>query len=96
MGALPPELRFLKLLVTVLTAVMIAGVITIVALLVIRLQAAPEPVLVTPERFSLPGGVVPVGLSLLGTDTIVIGDDGVIRVFDSASGELRQEIAIAQ
>ncbi|HHX89647.1 MAG TPA: hypothetical protein GX700_07725, partial [Paracoccus sp.] len=38
-GPLPPDLRFLKLLVTTLAGVMILGLVTIVALLVIRLTA---------------------------------------------------------
>lgn len=51
---LPPDLRFLKALVTILTAVMIVGVITIVALLVIRLPSG-EPTL--PDDLVLPAGV---------------------------------------
>ncbi|MEM7643888.1 MAG: DUF6476 family protein [Pseudomonadota bacterium] len=51
---LPPDLRFLKALVTILTAVMIVGVITIVALLVIRLPSG-KPTL--PDDLALPAGV---------------------------------------
>ncbi|MEM8850564.1 MAG: DUF6476 family protein [Pseudomonadota bacterium] len=50
---LPPDLRFLKALVTILTAVMIVGVITIVALLVIRLPSAAPT---WPPGLALPPG----------------------------------------
>jgi heme/copper-type cytochrome/quinol oxidase subunit 2 len=46
--ALPRDLRFLKTLVTVLTVVMIAGVITITTLLVIRLNASGASVTIAP------------------------------------------------
>ena len=40
----PAQLRFLRRLVTVLTAVMIGGVVLIIALLVIRLNDKPSDV----------------------------------------------------
>lgn len=88
-------MKRLRALVTVLTVVMIAGVITITALLVIRLNASRgEVVLVTPERFVLPEGVGVVGYSVVNGRTLIIGDDGVIRVFDSESTDLLQEITL--
>ena len=45
----PPRLRRLRRLVTALTATLIAGVITIVGLLVIRLSAAAPPLALPPE-----------------------------------------------
>ncbi len=80
---LPPNLRFLRMLVTVLTAVMILGVITIVGLLVIRLGDSAQPILVHPEVFAIPDGVGTVGYSIVNGYTVIIGDDGVIRVFAS-------------
>ena len=44
---LPPGLRFLRQLVTVLTVVMIVGVVLIAALLVIRLN---QPALALPDQ----------------------------------------------
>ncbi len=93
-GELPRDLRFLKGLVTVLTAVMIAGVITIVALLVIRLNAGATPILVHPELFALPPGVQTLGYNLVGDSVVIVTDDGMIRVFDAASRELIQEMPI--
>ncbi|MEM1361952.1 MAG: DUF6476 family protein [Pseudomonadota bacterium] len=51
----PANLRFLRLLVTVLTAVMILGVVTIIVLLVMKLGQRPAiPAL--PEALVLPRG----------------------------------------
>ena len=52
---LPPGLRFLRQLVTVLTVVMIVGVVLIAALLVIRLN---QPALAIPDQITLPAGTV--------------------------------------
>ncbi|NKX43437.1 DUF6476 family protein [Roseicyclus persicicus] len=93
-AALPANLRFLKGLVTVLTAVMILGVLTIVALLVIRLNADPVPVLVSPGDFALPAGVGAVGISVIDGRTVIVGDDGRVRVYDSESRALLQDIEI--
>ncbi len=49
----PPNLRFLRILVTVLTAVMIAGLLAVVATFVTRLRA---PVLVSPDALDMPAG----------------------------------------
>jgi hypothetical protein len=91
---LPANLRFLRGLVTVLTAVMILGVITIVALLVIRLNAPAPQVLVAPGDFALPDGVGAVGISVIEDRTVIVGDDGVIRVFDTRSGAALRDIEI--
>lgn len=95
-GALPANLRFLKTLVTVLTAVMIFGVLTIVALLVIRLNADPAPMLVAPGDYALPPGVGIVGFSVIDGQSVIIGDDRMIRVFDAASRALVQELRIGE
>jgi hypothetical protein len=94
--ALPASLRWLKVLVTVLTAVMILGVITIVALLVIRLNANPAPILIAPGDFTLPPGVGAVGLSVIDGHSVIVGDDGVIRIYDIGTGALVQDFRIGQ
>jgi len=93
-GDLPPHLKRLRLLVTVLTLTMIAGVITITALLVIRLSADRAPVMIAPGDFALPAGVALVGISVIDGQTVIVGDDGVIRVYDSESRALLQELAL--
>ena len=91
---LPPQLRWLKRLVTVLTVTMIGGVLAITALLVIRLNAHPAPVVIAPGDFVLPEGVGLVGISVIDGRTVIVGDDGVIRVYDSESRALVGELSI--
>jgi uncharacterized integral membrane protein len=95
---LPPHLKRLRVLVTVLTLVMIGGVITITALLVIRLtgDTGAQTVFVSPDRFDWPDTVGLVGYSVVGAQTVLIGDDGIIRVFDTATGTLAHSIAIPE
>ncbi|MBF9032470.1 hypothetical protein HKCCE3408_18895 [Rhodobacterales bacterium HKCCE3408] len=92
----PRELRFLKGLVTLLTAVMIVGLITVVALLVIRLNGDGTPTLVAPEDFTLPEGVTATGWSQTGRHVVVTGDDGVIRVYDAETRDLTREINLSE
>lgn len=93
-GDLPPQLRWLKRLVTVLTVTMIGGVLAISALLVIRLNAQSTPVVIAPGDFALPEGVGLVGLSVIDGRVIVVGDDAVIRVFDGESRVMIREMEI--
>lgn len=93
-GDLPPQLRWLKRLVTVLTVTMIGGVLAITALLVIRLNADSAPVVIAPGDFVLPDGVGMVGFSVIQGRTVIVGDDGVIRVYDSEGRTLVQEIPL--
>ncbi len=92
----PPELRFLKTLVTLLTGVMILGLLTIVALLVIRLGPAPRPPLpVLPEDIVLPEGVTMQALTIARDWVVVVTDDGELLLYDRASGRLEQRITPA-
>jgi uncharacterized integral membrane protein len=93
-GDLPPQLRWLKRLVTILTVTMIAGVLAITALLVIRLNTDAAPVVIAPGDFVLPEGVGLVGFSVVDGRTVIVGDDGVIRIYDSESRALLQDIII--
>jgi hypothetical protein len=91
-AGLPRDLRFLKTLVTVLTAAMILGVIAITVLLVIRLNDVGAPILLDPGAFALPDGVGVVGISVVDGVTVTVGDDGVIRLFDSETRDLIREM----
>ncbi len=91
---LPPDLRFLKRLVTVLTLVMIGGVLTIVGLLVIRLQTPPA-VLPLPEVIELPDGARATAFTQGAGWYAVVTEGDEILIFDRASGELRQRVRIA-
>ena len=89
---LPPSLRLLKRLVTVLTVTMILGVITVVGLLVIRMpQMNAAPVL--PETVTLPNGATAAAVTM-GTGWIaVVTTDNHILVFDNL-GKLLQDVTI--
>jgi hypothetical protein len=85
----PRRLRQLRWLVTALTATLILGVITIVALLVIRLSsigAAPE----VPAGVALPAGetaeAVTMGKGWIAVVTVDEAGKERIRVLDAATG----------
>lgn len=93
----PPRLRQLRLMVLALTATLIGGVIAIVVLLVIRLQAMPAPVALPPE-VRLPAGERAQAVTL-GPDWVaVVTTDGLgqerIRLLDRASGVERAKVDI--
>ena len=89
---LPPSLRFLKRLVTVLTITMILGVITVVGLLVTRLTAV-APVASLPEGMRLPAGTSMAAVTF-GTGWIaVVTTQNHILIYDTA-GTLRQNLKI--
>jgi len=93
---LPPSLRFLKGLVIVLTVTMIAGVITVVGVIVTRMPDASRATpLLLPEAIILPAGTRAQAVTL-GDDWIgVVTEDDRFLVFDRRTGTLRQDIAIA-
>ncbi|MCT4556504.1 MAG: DUF6476 family protein [Pelagimonas sp.] len=87
----PPQLRFLRILVTVLTAVMIAGIIMILGLIWHRYSNARAPL---PEVIDLPSGATATAYTQ-GSDWYAVVTDGDrILIFDRATGRLRQEIQI--
>ena len=90
---LPANLAFLRRLVTVLTIIMIAGVVTVVALLVIRLNGDPAP-LPLPDRIILPDGATATAFTI-GSDWygVVTADDQIL-IYDQVTGTLRQTVFI--
>ncbi|MGZ2258452.1 DUF6476 family protein [Roseobacter sp. A03A-229] len=87
----PANLRFLRRLVTVLTATMIGGVILIILLIVMRFNA-PAPDL--PDAIALPGGAKAISFTQ-GPDWYAVATDAdEILIFDRITGQLRQTIAI--
>ena len=87
---LPPGLRFLRQLVTVLTVVMIIGVVLIVALLVIRLN---RPALAIPDQITLPAGTVAASYTQTQDWFAVVTDENKILIFD-LNGQLTQEVDV--
>ena len=75
-----PELRFLKTLVTALTAVLGLGIIALVALLWIRLGQPTLPQL--PDNIALPDGTTVQAVTFSADWTVVVTDRGEIMVFD--------------
>ncbi|KEO56425.1 DUF6476 family protein [Thioclava pacifica] len=86
-ATLPPDLRFLKLLVTVLAGVMIAGLVAIVALLVIRLKT-PSPLPELPAAITLPQGAQAEAVTFARSYVVVVTDQGAVLVFDKAGKQL--------
>ncbi|MEO0380697.1 MAG: DUF6476 family protein [Pseudomonadota bacterium] len=89
----PANLRFLRRLVTVLTVIMIGGVVTVVSLLVIRLNETPAP-LPLPEQVTLPDGATATAFTV-GSDWFgVVTDDDKILIYDQVTGTLRQTVIL--
>lgn len=86
------SLRFLKTLVTVLTATMILGLLTIVILLVIRLQAPRPPLF--PDTLTLPEGTTPTAITRGDGWIGVVTGDNRILIFDPEGGPPIREIRI--
>lgn len=87
----PANLKFLRLLVTVLTAVMIGGVVIVIALLVMRLSDDDIP---WPESITLPEGIAPQAVTAGKGWVAVVTQDDRILIYDTMSGALRQEVRI--
>ena len=90
---LPPSLRFLRQLVTVLTGVMIVGVVMIIALLVIRLNADPAPAL--PASITLPDGSTPVAFTQTANWYAIVTSDNKILIY-TLDGQLRDTVNVSQ
>jgi len=84
--SLPPELRFLKGLVTTLAGVMIVGLVAIVGLLVTRLGTAPSlPTL--PDTVILPEGTSVAAITFARDWLVVISEEGEILLYPQSGGE---------
>lgn len=88
----PANLRFLRLLVTVLTGVMLAGLILIIALIVIRFRDTAPPL---PEDITLPEGAEPKAVTLAEGMVLVVSEDGRLFIYDRVTGQLRQTVALS-
>ena len=87
----PANLRFLRRLVTVLTVVMIAGVLVVITLLVTRLNR-DTPML--PSEITLPNGAEARAFTQGDNWFAVVTSDNEILIFDRLTGALRQTVKI--
>jgi hypothetical protein len=86
------NLRFLRILVTVLTATMIAGLLVLIVLFVTRF---PDQVTPLPDSITLPAGETATAFTQSRSWYAVVTADEEILIFDRETGTLRQRIAIA-
>ncbi len=86
------HLKFLKWLVTLLTVTMIGGVLTIVALLVMRFGAMNDVPL--PDEIVLPDGSEAVAFTQGTTWFAVVTADDQILIFSRATGEILQTVQV--
>ncbi|KUJ79958.1 DUF6476 family protein [Ruegeria profundi] len=86
-----PQLRLLRRMVMLLTAVMIGGVLVTFALIVIRLSDR-TPTL--PDQVDLPDGAKAQAVTIGSNWYAVVTDDDRILIFDKTTGRQRQEIVV--
>ncbi|MEQ9258572.1 MAG: DUF6476 family protein [Roseovarius sp.] len=84
--------KYLRLLVTVLTVTMVLGFIIIVVLFVIRFSAASGPAL--PASISLPDGAEATAFTRGAGWYAVVTEDDRILIYDTETGALRQTIVL--
>lgn len=88
----PANLRFLRGLVTVLTGVMIVGLVTLIVLFVMRFPAPPAAVPL-PGTLELPAGTEAVGLTYTPDRILVVTRDDRVLVLDRG-GRLVQTLTL--
>ncbi|MGH1466204.1 MAG: DUF6476 family protein [Cognatishimia sp.] len=87
----PANLRFLRQLITVLTVVMIGGLVVVVGLLVTRFYGAgPE----MPTSIDLPDGSKATAFTRGKDWYAVVTADNHILIFDALTGSLKQTITV--
>ncbi len=87
----PANLKFLRRLVTVLTATMIGGVLIIIGLIVMRFYDVPPAL---PDSITLPDGASAVSFTQGPDWFAVVTDQNDILIFDRVTGKLKQSVAI--
>lgn len=86
----PAMVKYLRLLVTILTITMIAGFLVIVSLFVTRFSGTPGPDL--PDAIDLPANTSATAFTQGQGWYAVVTDDDRILIYDRAGGALRQTI----
>ncbi|PLS22275.1 DUF6476 family protein [Neptunicoccus cionae] len=88
----PANLRFLRRLVTILTATMILGLLAIFAVLVMRFSTNSGPAL--PDSITLPDGSEATAFTQGGDWYAIVTAEDTILIYDRTTGELRQTVQI--
>ncbi len=84
--------KYLRLLVTILTATMVIGFIVIVVLFVTKFSDAFGPKL--PDVITLPDGAKPLAFTQGSNWYAVVTKDDQVLIFDRKTGVLRQTLQI--
>ncbi|WP_188675895.1 DUF6476 family protein [Neptunicoccus cionae] len=88
----PANLRFLRRLVTILTATMILGLLAIFAVLVMRFST--DSGLAMPDSITLPDGTNATAFTQGGDWYAIVTAQNTILIFDRTTGALRQTVQI--
>jgi len=89
----PALVKYLRVLVTVLTVTMIAGFIVIVVLFVTKFSAAFGPEL--PDEITLPDGASATAFTQGGDWYAIVTSDDQILIYDRKDATLRKTIRLA-
>jgi hypothetical protein len=87
----PANLKFLRRLVTVLTATMLVGVVVVVGLLVTRLSGKGPDL---PEIVQMPDGKTAVAYTQGDTWFAIVTTENEILIYNRTDGQLRQTVQI--
>lgn len=95
----PPELRYLKWLVTALAGTMIVGIAVIAGVLLLRLGPMAPTVLtpagpVLPANINLPDGAEARAVTFGDGWVAIVTDTPAIVIFDAQTGDIRQSVAL--
>ncbi|WP_325063866.1 DUF6476 family protein [Chachezhania sediminis] len=91
LGPEAASLRFLRRLVTTLTAVMVIGLVILIGLFITRF---PRGGTALPDQIKLPDGARATAFTVGSTWYAVVTADDRILIFDRKSGNLTQTIAV--
>lgn len=93
---LPANLQWLRRLITVLTIIMIVGMVLIVSMLFVKMRALPAPTdfSTITDQLTLPEGAQATSVTLNDDWIGVLTDQGQFLTYDRSSGALRDTITL--
>lgn len=93
-GADPDVVRYLRRLVTALAVTMIAGLVVLIALIVIRFREPAPALPALPDSIALPAGATATAFTQGPGWFAVVTEDEHILIYDREGGALRQIVRI--